>query len=357
MCLTGTRAAALEPGEAAMKNKTVAGITVLLLAWVAFGTMGFFSDNFWHSCVKPVCVCAKNDMADAFHKESLRSLAEGPVDSRSQVSCDTATKEFISSKYNAVATTAGDIHEHIPVIYRYVEMFLHATEIGVRNLGSSWAFAKAGMDRVAAGKSFTYRASDITKQGVVEQLDKTMSGCPSIEYSFIEGDDLLIEPWKTNVLLIDTWHVYRQLAAELPRWAPFVGHYIMLHDTQSFRVVDEGVEGHGGKAVDEGLFSRTGNQGLWPAVEQFISAHPEWSIHEHRENNNGLTILKRADTTPTGSSHSQASCDTATKEFISSKYNAVATTASDIHEHIPVIYRYVEMFLHATEIGVRNLGS
>ena len=209
--------------------------------------------------------------------------------------CEADASQYIASKYNDLVSTPGDINEHLPVIYDYVKRHAHATEIGVRNAVSSWAFAKAGMDRVAEGQPFTYVASDITRQNQVDFLDRAMAGCPSIRYSFREGNDLTIEPWLTDVLMIDTWHVYRQLAAELERWGPYARRYILLHDTESFAERDEGVEGHGGKPVDDSLFQRAGNVGLWPAVEQFLAAHPEWALQERRRNNNGLTILRRAE--------------------------------------------------------------
>jgi hypothetical protein len=34
-------------------------------------------------------------------------------------------------------------------------------------------------------------------------------------------------------------------------------------------------------------------KGLWPAVEEFLAAHPEWKIEKRFTNNNGLTILAR----------------------------------------------------------------
>ena len=34
-------------------------------------------------------------------------------------------------------------------------------------------------------------------------------------------------------------------------------------------------------------------KGLWPAVEEFLQEHPEWTIERRYTNNNGLTILKR----------------------------------------------------------------
>lgn len=209
------------------------------------------------------------------------------------VPCSAAAKQTILLKYSYASTIPSDVYEHVPVIWGYVSQYPVATEIGVRNVVSSWAFAKAGMERISAGNPFTYRAVDITRAKEVDDIVRVMHECPSINFSFIEGDDLVIKPWHTDVLLIDTWHVYRQLNAELRLWAPFVSRYILFHDTETFGNTDEGFGGHGGKPIDESLYDERSNQGLMPAIEQYLADHPEWVIYEKKNNNNGLTVLIR----------------------------------------------------------------
>ena len=217
------------------------------------------------------------------------SLAAPPV----SASCKSKTIDTITTSYAKVKLTPSDINEHIPVIYDYVKQADHATELGVRNVVSSWAFLKAGLDRVQDGQKFAYVASDITKTTAAEELDQLDLACLSIDYSFVEGDDLVIDTWDTDVLLIDTWHTYRQLAAELPRWAPHVRQTIILHDTELFGAQDESQGGHGDKPVDEQLFQAKAGVGLQQALQEFLTAFPDWTVHERRTNNNGLTVLKR----------------------------------------------------------------
>jgi hypothetical protein len=75
-----------------------------------------------------------------------------------------------------------------------------------------------------------------------------------------------------------------------------VNKYIILHDT----TVDEWY----GETIRMGMNAEqqsreTGipveeiNKGLWPAVEEFLLAHPEWFIERRDTNCNGLTILAR----------------------------------------------------------------
>jgi hypothetical protein len=123
-----------------------------------------------------------------------------------------------------------------------------------------------------------------------------LATCESVAYDFTAGDDLKAGPWPTELLMIDTWHVYRQLVRELPRWAPGVMRYIVLHDTDSFGVVDEDENGHGGVPVEEADFAGVpAKVGLFTAVEDFLSspAGAKWRISKRLRNNSGLTVLER----------------------------------------------------------------
>jgi hypothetical protein len=80
----------------------------------------------------------------------------------------------------------------------------------------------------------------------------------------------------TDLLLIDTWHVYEQLKQELRLHGGKVRKYIVLHDTTTFAEYGE----------------TPGHRGLWSAVEEFLAQGTFW-LKQRRANNNGLTILER----------------------------------------------------------------
>ena len=63
----------------------------------------------------------------------------------------------------------------------------HITEIGVRSVMGSWAFAMATVDRARVGLPSTYVASDITRQGTVDELEKLVSECGPVTFKFVEG--------------------------------------------------------------------------------------------------------------------------------------------------------------------------
>lgn len=97
-------------------------------------------------------------------------------------------------------------------------------------------------------------------------------------------------------LFIDTWHVYAHLRRELAAHAGAVRRVIALHDTEidgehgdSLRMGSDISEQARAYGYPEAEIRR----GLWPAVEEFLAAHPEWSLSARRRNCNGLTILRR----------------------------------------------------------------
>src|SRR5262249_33852626 len=93
-------------------------------------------------------------------------------------------------------------------------------------------------------------------------------------FSFHEADVLGVEIDPTDLLFIDTWHVYGQLREELRLHGGKARKYIVLPDTPAFGERGE-IDGH---------------RGLWPAVEEFL-ALGTFRLLQRYENNNGLTVL------------------------------------------------------------------
>ncbi len=101
---------------------------------------------------------------------------------------------------------------------------------------------------------------------------------------------------KTDLLFIDTWHVYGHLKRELDRWNTYANKYIILHDTTVDGEVGESARHKWDipkQMLESGLSREEIERGLWPAVEEFLALHPEWKLKERYTNNNGLTVLER----------------------------------------------------------------
>jgi len=198
---------------------------------------------------------------------------------------------LINLNYDARCKSVSDINEHLPILSGLASECESVIELGVRGVVSSWAFAH-GLKR--GGRMFMNDLDDC----VVNEFIRVAKAEKDIDATFVKGNDLEIElPPKSDILFIDTWHVYGQLKRELARYESLASKYIVLHDTT--------VDGEKGESLRMGMnileqSNQTGipvdeiTKGLWPAVEEFLVAFPHWILKERLINNNGLTILTRS---------------------------------------------------------------
>ena len=171
--------------------------------------------------------------------------------------------------YAETCRQQSDINEQLPLLHQYALSCQHITEFGVR-LGVSTTCFLHARPRVLV-------SYDVEKKPDTISHLCGLADAAGVEFSFrkIDVRTTRIEP--TELLFIDTWHVYEQLRVELLVHAEMVSRFIALHDTVTFGDVGES-PGHGG---------------LWQAIIEFLYREPEWTVVEHRSNNNGLTILGR----------------------------------------------------------------
>jgi len=198
---------------------------------------------------------------------------------------------MLSRKYNALCITPSDINEHLSTLYRYARNCTHVTECGVRSVVSSYAFAAALVNRPGTK---LVQVDPVSHSNIVAfGLEAISEG---LDVVFHNQSDLECPLEETDLLFIDTWHVYGHLKRELARWHSHVRSYIILHDTtidewqgETLRVGWDAER----QSRESGIPVNEINMGLWPAVVEFLSSHPEWVIRERFTNNNGLTVLER----------------------------------------------------------------
>ena len=195
----------------------------------------------------------------------------------------------VEQMYQQLASSPSDINEHLPTLKRYAGECEHITEMGVRWVVSTYAFATA--------KPKTFISIDIRHPGEDEWNSKWGSGqrlidienyCKEnqIDYKFILGDTRKLEIDQTDLLFIDTLHEYDQLKTELELHANKARKYIIFHDTESFRFRNETAPDIRGQSENDKI-------GIWPAISEFLQLNPQWKIHETFTNCNGLMVLKR----------------------------------------------------------------
>ena len=198
---------------------------------------------------------------------------------------------MIHTRYTELCRTRSDIHEHLPTLAKYASECTHITECGVRTAVSSYAFASV----LVAKPDAKLIQVDPDWHPNIDAFQKECAA-EGLAAVFHNQSDLECPMESTDLLFIDTWHVYGQLKRELARWHTHVRKYIILHDT----VVD-GLHGEtircGMDAVKQseqsGIPIDEIRKGLAFAVNEFLQSHPEWAVHAHFVNNNGLTVLTR----------------------------------------------------------------
>jgi hypothetical protein len=185
----------------------------------------------------------------------------------------------------------SDIYQHLVVLREYAGKCNSVVECGVREVVSSYALAVG----LKSNPNNSYTMIDPYRSG---QIDGFLELCKNegVNAKFIQQSDIECPLVETDLLFIDTWHVYGHMKRELAYWHLSVKKYIIMHDT----TVDEW---HGEtlrmgmnarqQSLESGIPIEEITKGIWPAIEEFLQDHPEWKLEKRFTNNNGLTILER----------------------------------------------------------------
>jgi hypothetical protein len=177
-----------------------------------------------------------------------------------------------------------DINEHLQTLKSLASECTLVTELGTRFAISTMALLMGRPSKVIS-VDLNYHFFKPHEKRILD-----FAKACGVDFSFIEADDLAIELENTDLLFIDTLHTYDQLTKELEKHSSKVNKYIVLHDTETFKNVDEAFYQNGKVSTE---VKKGDKQGLWPAVEYFLNCNLNWGVYRHYSNNNGLTILKR----------------------------------------------------------------
>jgi len=185
---------------------------------------------------------------------------------------------LIRDNFQQACRTPSDINEHLEVLYDLAKECSHITEMGVRSVVSTWAFMYRNPS-VLVG-------IDLHVHPNIDEALKVYTN-----WKFIQADTLKIEIEPTELLFIDTLHIYTQLKKELFKHGKKAKKYIVLHDTNTYGKIDEPTDWQTPEIMQN--YKQEEKQGLIPAIEEFLNENKEWYIYRQYTNNNGLTILKR----------------------------------------------------------------
>lgn len=177
----------------------------------------------------------------------------------------------IKGLYNLfLSKPKSDIREHLATL-KDLGKNLVVTEFGVRWAESTTAWL------LGIPKKFTcYDIKVLPRLKTYLPIFEKWAKDNNIDFKFIQADVLTIDIEETDILFIDTFHVYNQLKRELELFHNKVRKYIVLHDTETYGNIGE----DGSKP------------GLMQAISEFVS-ETEWKIKKIYKNNNGLVILEK----------------------------------------------------------------
>ena len=185
---------------------------------------------------------------------------------------------MIKEQFELAKSTPSDINQHIDTLYNLAKECSHITEMGVRNVVSTWAFMLRDPE-VLIGIDLHTNFN----------VDKAQLAYP--KWKFIKANTIKIKIEETDLLFIDTLHIYSQLKKELVLHSEQVKKYIVLHDTTTYGFVDEPTDWQTPEIMEN--YKLEEKRGLQPAIIEFLNDNPEWIMFKEYTNNNGLTILKR----------------------------------------------------------------
>lgn len=200
-----------------------------------------------------------------------------------------ASNEELDAQYMHHCTHISDIYEHIPVLKQLSKECESVIEIGVREAVSTWGILKGLAENKKTKKS--YLGIDLCYPSCLLQLSSISEGV-AVDFDFWKANDMEIDIPMTDMLFIDSLHTYCHLTYELETFSPKVRKYITMHDT-SAPWGNQDDDAYDGNYAEYPTHINKQKRGLWPAVEDFLSTHPEWKLKERKMNNHGFTILER----------------------------------------------------------------
>jgi hypothetical protein len=200
---------------------------------------------------------------------------------------------MINEQYNKQINIPSDIYQHLPTLYSYAKNCTSIAEFGVRGVVSTWALLKGLKENGVPSKHLI--CVDIDEVPVLHKISNEVRN-EGINLQFIRENSVTVNIPVVDLLFIDTWHIYGHLKRELQAHHKKVRKYIIMHDTEIDKIYGESIRGGHDmvkQSIESGYPIEEIGCGLQKAINEFISQHPEWVIHQVFTNNNGLTILKR----------------------------------------------------------------
>jgi lactate dehydrogenase-like 2-hydroxyacid dehydrogenase len=172
----------------------------------------------------------------------------------------TLTEEY----NNRVENYIYDVAEHMERLKTYATQCSHITELGIGNVGSTFAFL-AGLP--ANVVSYDASPMEIKEIDRVELADLALAN--NVTFTFVEEDPLDVTIANTDLLFIHDATEASRLAQELS-----------LHGNKASKFIIVPL-----LSVD--------NEAFLTAINNFVGANPSWTITENLQQWCGLVVLSK----------------------------------------------------------------
>lgn len=202
----------------------------------------------------------------------------------------------LKKEYQFYCNTSSDINRHIPYLSALASECTTVAEIGGRTLIPGWGILKGLSENKSPNREYLVIDSEYPAKERLETAER-LAKQHGIHFAFWHVNDMHIDLESTDMLLLghSGHHTYCHLTYQLETFAPRIRKYICIHHTASPWENRNDPEYRGDYEEYPASYHRN-KQGLWPAIVDFLENHPEWELFQHRKKSQGLTVLKRKDT-------------------------------------------------------------
>lgn len=180
---------------------------------------------------------------------------------------------FCINRFIQACQKGSDINHHLPNLLHYALDCPHITEMGTRTGVSTNAWIMSLPARLIC-----YDIANLT-----ELRQELSIVSQHLDFSIHQANTLQLSIEETDLLFIDTLHVYEQVKQELILHSAKVRKFIVLHDTMTCGVRWFSLEG------DRKLYQK----GIRYAIYEFLKENTAWFIRDEFLYNNGVMVLQR----------------------------------------------------------------
>jgi tetratricopeptide (TPR) repeat protein len=198
-------------------------------------------------------------------RNNLAVLRRDREQSRATADAVFAGNVGVAELYLSACRCDHPLREHLPALVVLARSCQHITDVGTGIGLAGAAFLYAEPQRVVCIDRVKY-----------PEVDRLQMVAGRTDFTFRQTDILWDELEETDLLFLDTWHVYGQLHEELRQHAGRARKYVVVHGTGLFGASGEDA----------------GHRGLEPAIQELL-AQGSFRLKEQRTDGIGLTVLER----------------------------------------------------------------